>query len=149
MCVCVCFFSQALEEAEEVRRQALAKAAHRRDQELAEERERKEKLSRVDARNREEERARKAEEHRLQVMITTDCRSCEGWYTRSVFLGGGILLRLRSVSTPHPNRLQILTTVVLRPKGWWAKQFQGILASGFNILRGGCLYFSAPPQNKL
>lgn len=60
---------QALEEAEETRRQSLAKAAHQREQELAEERERKERLSREDARNREEERARKAEEHQLQVNV--------------------------------------------------------------------------------
>lgn len=50
-----------------MRRQAAAKVAHQRDLELAEEKERKEKLSRADARNREEERVRKAEEHRLQV----------------------------------------------------------------------------------
>ena len=58
---------KALEDAEEVRRQALAKAAHQREQDLAEERERREKLAKADARNREEERVRKAEEHRLQV----------------------------------------------------------------------------------
>ncbi len=50
-----------------MRRQAVAKAAHQREQELAEERERREKLAKADARNREEERVRKAEEHRLQV----------------------------------------------------------------------------------
>lgn len=58
---------QALEDAEEVRRQAIAKAAHQREQDLADERERRDKLARADARNREEERTRKAEEHRLQV----------------------------------------------------------------------------------
>lgn len=63
------FHAQALEEAEELRRQALARAAHEREMHLVEERERKEKLSRIDARNREEERIRKAEEHRLQVPI--------------------------------------------------------------------------------
>lgn len=56
-----------------MRRQALAKAAHQREQELADERARKEKLARADARNREEERVRKAEEHRLQVGL---CRLC-------------------------------------------------------------------------
>lgn len=50
-----------------MRRQALAKAAHQREKEVAEERERREKLAKADARNREEERVRKAEEHRLQV----------------------------------------------------------------------------------
>lgn len=60
---------QALEEAEELRRQAVAKVAHQRDQELAAERERKERLARAEARNREDERVRKAEEHRLQVGI--------------------------------------------------------------------------------
>lgn len=65
---CVYWLLQALEDAEEVRRQALAKAAHQREQELADERARKEKLARADARNREEERVRKAEEHRLQVL---------------------------------------------------------------------------------
>lgn len=62
-----CRGCQALEDAEEVRRQALAKAAHQREQDLADERERRDKLARADARNREEERGRKAEEHRLQV----------------------------------------------------------------------------------
>lgn len=59
--------TQALEEAEEIRRQALAKAAHQREQELAEERERKLRLAKLDARNREEERVTKSEEYRLQV----------------------------------------------------------------------------------
>lgn len=66
-CIHVYIWLKALEDAEEVRRQALAKAAHQREQELADERARKEKLGRADARNREEERVRKAEEHRLQV----------------------------------------------------------------------------------
>lgn len=52
-----------------MRRQALAKAAHQREQELADERLRRDKLARADARNREEERVRKAEEHRLQVRL--------------------------------------------------------------------------------
>lgn len=46
----------------------MARAAHQREHEIAEERERREKLCKADARNREEERVRKAEEHRLQVL---------------------------------------------------------------------------------
>lgn len=67
--------TQALEDAEEVRRQALAKAAHQREQDLADERERRDKLARADARNREEERGRKAEEHRLQVRVRACVRA--------------------------------------------------------------------------
>ena len=61
-----------------MRRQALAKAAHQREQELADERARKEKLARADARNREEERVRKAEEHRLQVCTHAHVRARMG-----------------------------------------------------------------------
>lgn len=60
-----------------MRRQALSKAAHQREQELADDRARKEKLARADARNREEERVRKAEEHRLQVIYVRS-RTCAG-----------------------------------------------------------------------
>lgn len=58
---------KAMEDAEEERRLEVARQMFERERALRIERERKERFAKIEARNREEERLRKQEEHRLQT----------------------------------------------------------------------------------